>query len=204
MKNANPKFGEYIAKSADFAKPILTHLRQLIHDTCPDVDEIMKWSIPHFDYKGEMMCILAAYGHHCSFTFWKADLMSDQKLRKNVDPKQPLGYMSKLTSLSDLPSDAGLIAYIKEAMALNENGVKLVIKRKTEAPAVIEVPDYFAEKLAANPVAKEIFESKSASFRKDYLVWIIDAKTDATRQKRMEESLEWIAEGKGRFWKYEK
>jgi uncharacterized protein YdeI (YjbR/CyaY-like superfamily) len=204
MKNANPKFDEYIAKSADFAKPILNHLRQLIHDTCPDVEEIMKWSIPHFDYKGEMMCILAAYGHHCSFTFWKADLMSDQKLRKNVDPKQPLGYMSKIASMSDLPSDDQLVAYIKEAMALNENGVKLEAKPKSDKPRVIETPDYFNEKLATNPAAKEIFETKSAAYRKEYLIWITDAKTEATRQKRMEESLEWIAEGKGRFWKYEK
>lgn len=204
MKNANPKFDEYIGKAADFAKPILNHLRQLIHDTCPDVDEIIKWGIPHFDYKGEMMCILAAYGHHCSFTFWKGDLMSDPKLKRNADAKQPNGYMSKITSLADLPPDQELVAYIKEAMVLNENHVKLVIQRKTDKPAVLETPDYFAEKLATNPVAKEIFETKSASFRKDYLIWIIDAKTEATRQKRMEESLEWIAEGKGRFWKYEK
>ena len=89
-------------------------------------------------------------------------------------------------------------------MALNENGVKLEVKPKADKPTVIEIPDYFSEKLAANPAAKEIFETKSASFRKDYLVWITDAKTEATRQKRMEESLEWIAEGKARFWKYEK
>jgi uncharacterized protein YdeI (YjbR/CyaY-like superfamily) len=111
--------------------------------------------------------------------------------------------LGKMTLLSDLPSDKQLVAYIKEAMALNENGVKLA-PRKSEKPKDIAIPNYFAKELAAKPKAKKIFDSKSDSFRKDYLVWITDAKTETTRQKRIEESMEWIAEGKGRFWKYEK
>jgi|SRR6185437_933921 len=203
MKEENPKFEAYIAKCADFAKPVFNHLRRLIHENCPEVEEIIKWGIPHFDYKGQMLCIFAAYKNHCSFTFWKAELMSDPRLKKNAESKQTDGYMGKIASLDELPPDQELVAYIKEAMVLNENGVKL-IKPKAEKTTIITVPDYFSEKLAANPLAKETFESKSPSFRKDYLIWITDAKTEATRQKRMEEALEWIAEGKSRFWKYEK
>jgi uncharacterized protein YdeI (YjbR/CyaY-like superfamily) len=203
MSKLNPQFDEYIAGSADFAKPILTHLRGLIHETCPEVEEIMKWGLPHFDYKGDMMCILAAYKNHCSFSLYKAELMSDEKLIESVKAGQKMGYMDKIKSLSGLPSNETLVAYIKEAMALNENGVKKV-KPVAAAPKIIELPDYFSEKLETNSVAKEIFESKSSSFRKEYLVWITDAKTEATRQKRMEQSLEWIAEGKGRFWQYQK
>lgn len=203
MSKLNPQFDEYIAGSADFAKPILTHLRGLIHEACPDVEEVIKWGIPHFDYKGDMMCILAAYKNHCSFSLYKAELMSDEKLIESVKAGKKMGYMDKIKSLSDLPSNETLVAYIKEAMALNENGVKKV-KPVAAAPKTIEVPDYFSEKLDAHPLAKEIFDSKSPSFRKDYLVWITGAKTDATREKRIEQSLEWIAEGKGRFWQYEK
>jgi uncharacterized protein YdeI (YjbR/CyaY-like superfamily) len=163
----------------------------------------MKWGNPHFDYKGDMMCILAAYTKHCSFSFFKAELMSNPKLKENLKPGQKMGNMDKITSLSDLPEKAVLVAYIKEAMALNEAGIKKT-RQKSETPKVIDVPDYFNEKLATNPLAKEIFESKSQSFRKDYLIWITGAKTEATRQSRMEQSLEWIAEGKGRFWQYEK
>jgi uncharacterized protein YdeI (YjbR/CyaY-like superfamily) len=194
---------EYIAKSPDFAKPILSHWRQLIHHACPEVVEVIKWGIPHFDYKGEMMCILASYKSHCSFSFWKAELLSDPRLKENSKLKATQRYLGKITSLSDLPPDTELIGLIKEAMVLNEQGIKLVVT-KTEKPKLIEVPDYFAEKLALHPKAKEIFESKSPSFRKDYLIWITDAKTEATRQTRIEQSLEWIAEGKGRYWKHEK
>ena len=203
MSKFNPQFDEYIEKTADFAKPIMEYLRQIIHETCPEVEEIIKWGIPHFDYKGDMMCILAGYKNHCSFSLYKAELMSDTKIIESVKAGQKMGYMDKLKSLSDLPAKETLVAYIKEAMVLDENGVKKA-KPVSEKPKVIEVPDYFSEKLATNPLAKEIFESKSSSFRKDYLVWITDAKTEATRQKRIEQSLEWIAEGKGRFWQYEK
>ena len=203
MEQFNKKVDAYIARSEAFARPILEHLRKLIHEACPEVEEVIKWGIPHFDYKGDMMCILAAYKGHCSFSLFKAGLMSDPKLIESVKAGQKMGYMDKIKTLSDLPAKKVLVAYIKEAMTLNEKGVKKT-KPKSEKPKVIEVPDYFTKKLATNPLAKGIFESKSASFRKDYIIWITDAKTDATREKRMEEALEWIAEGKSRFWKYEK
>jgi uncharacterized protein YdeI (YjbR/CyaY-like superfamily) len=199
----NPKVDDYLASSADFAKPIMSHLRKLLHKTCPQVIEEMKWGNPHFDYKGEMMCIFSAYKSHCSFTFWKESLMNDPRLNANPSLPASKRYLGKMTSLSDLPPDRQLVAYIKEAMVLNENGVKLA-PRKSEKPKTLAVPDYFAAELAANPKAKAVFDGKSDSFRKDYLIWITDAKTDATRQKRIEESLAWIVEGKGRFWKYEK
>ena len=203
MSNFNPKVDQYIEKAAEFAKPIMEYLRQIVHDTCPEVIEVIKWGIPHFDYKGDMMCILASYKHHCSFSLYKAELMSDAKLVESVKAGRKMGYMDKLKTIADLPARKVLVSYIREAMVLNEEGSKKV-SPKSATPKVIEVPDYFGEKLATNPKAKEIFETKSASFRKNYLVWISDAKTEATRQKRMEESLAWIAEGKGRFWQYEK
>ena len=203
MSDFNPKVDEYFAKSEEFAIPIMEYLRQIIHDTCPDVVEVMKWGFPHFDYKGDMMCILGSFKKHCSFSLYKAELMVDPKIAESVKAGQKMGYLDKIKSVSDLPEEKVLVAYIKEAMTLNEKGIKKV-KPKTEPKQPIEIPDYFSEKLALNPKAKEIFESQSPSFRKEYLVWIIDAKTDATRQKRIEESLEWITEGKGRFWKYKK
>lgn len=204
MATPNQQVADYIAKSPDFAQPILEHLLQLIHDTCPEVTETVKWGIPHLDYNGEMMCILAAYKQHCSFTFWKSPLMSDPRLRDNASLEASQRFMGKIKSLSHLPPDAELIAFIQEAMVLNEKGIRLkpVKPEKPEASKIMEVPDYFAEKLATNPAAMEIFETKPQSFRNDYLAWITDAKTEATRHARMEQSLEWISEGKRRFWKY--
>ena len=121
----------YIARSADFAKPILNHIRELVHKTCPDVEEKMKWSFPHFDYKGEMMCSMAAFKQHMAFGFWKAALMKDPILKETAKSEVAMGHLGRITSTKDLPPDKTIIAWIKEAMRLNELGIKLTSKTKT-------------------------------------------------------------------------
>ncbi len=123
----NAGVNEYIAKSADFAKPILIHLRNLIHASCPQVQETIKWGCPHFVYKG-MLCNVAAFKHHCAFGFWKAPLMKDADILKENNAKA-LGHSGKIKSLSDLPSDKMIIRMVKEAMKLNEQGIKLPLRK---------------------------------------------------------------------------
>ena len=203
--NYNLAVDAYIANSQDFAKPILEHLRNLIHQNCPDVKEEIKWSLPHFDYKDDYMCVVASYKNHCSFSFLKAELMTDPRLKVSKDLKPIQRYLGKITKIGDLPPDDEFIAMLKEAMQLNEKGIKVKRdKPESDKPKVLDTPDYLLAALAANPKAKEVFESKSNSFRKEYIIWITDAKTDETRQKRISEALEWMAEGKGRFWKHQK
>ncbi len=193
----------YIAKSEGFAQPILKHLRQLVNENCPEVVEAIKWGIPHFDYRGDFMCVMAAYKKHCSFSFIKAELMKDPRLKESKSLKPIQRFMGKISSAEELPSDQEFIKLLKEAMNINEKGIKLST-RESARPKNIETPGYFTEKLKSNPKAEKVFESSSPSFRKNYLTWIIDAKTEVTRNKRIEQSLEWIAEGKDRFWKYKK
>lgn len=199
----NPAVDAYAQKIGDFAKPVLAHLRGLIHATCPGVEEFIKWGNPHFDYKGDVMCIFAAYKQHCSFTFYKDALMGDARLKANAGVPAAKRFLGKLAGVADLPTDRELKSWIKEAMALNEKGLKLPA-RETKTPKEVDVPAAFAEKLQANPKIAKIFEGKSPSFQKEYNVWIGEAKTQATRDKRIDEAIAWIAEGKGRFWKYAK
>lgn len=193
----------YIAKSANFAKPILLHIRQLVHKTCPDVEEKMKWSFPHFDYKGEMMCSMAAFKQHAVFGFWKAALMKDPVLLETAKSDVAMGHLGKLTSLKDLPSDKKMTAWIKEAMQLTDKGIKLPSKPKSAEKKELVVPDYFIKALSKNKKAKQVFENFAYSHKKEYLEWITEAKTEETRNKRMATALEWMAEGKGKNWKYQ-
>ncbi len=203
MATYDSKVSEYIAGAGDFARPVLEYWRSLVHAHCPDVVEAIKWSIPHFDYKGDFMFVMTAYTKHCSFTFLKAPLMSDERLKQSKELKPIQRFMGKITGKEDLPPEEEFIALLKEAIALNEQGIKLPAASTGKA-IVPDIPDYLLERLAANPEAKAIFDSRSNSFRKEYIVWITDAKTEATRQKRMDEAIGWIAEGKGRFWKSKK
>ncbi len=204
MKNYNSKVDDYIAKSADFAKPILNQLRQLIHETCPDVDEDVKYGTPHYSYKGDYLCMMGAFKQHCSFSLYKAELMKDPKIQESVKAGKKFGYMDKLKDVSELPSEKVLVAYLKEALELNANGFAKPKPVKEKSTTELVTPQAFIDALQRNNRANTVFESKSPSFRKNYILWIADAKTDETRNKRIEQSLEWIAEGKDRFWQSKK
>ena len=192
---------EYIANAEDFAKPILTHLRKLVHEACPDVEEKMRWSFPHFDHKG-MMISMASFKNHCAFTFWKQKLMADPE-GVFSEAGEGMGSLGKIGSKKDLPSDKVLKAYINEAVRLNDEGVKLPTAKKTPKKEAA-VPDDLAASLKKNKKAQKAFDDFSPSHRREYIEWITEAKREATREKRLAQTIEWLAEGKPRNWKYEK
>lgn len=192
----------YIDKSEAFAKPILQHLRKVIHQGCPEAVETVKWSFPHFEYKGSILCSMAAFKQHCAFGFWLAAQMKDIDGILNTNEKTAMGNLGQLKSISDLPSDKTILAYIKQAMVLIDSGAKL--KKKPAVSTPITTPDYFAAALAKNKKANANFDAFPLSHKKEYIMWITEAKTEATREKRIATAIEWIAEGKGRNWKYER
>ena len=198
MVNHDPRIDAYIAKSAEFARPILEHLRERVYAACPEVEEGIKWGMPFFSYKAAPMCMMAAFKQHCSFGFW---------LSKEVtggSDEDGMGQFGKLASLQDLPSDKQLATYLKKAMALNEAGVKKA-RPKAAAKPVPTLPDDLATLLAQkkHAAARKTYEGFGPGAQREYVDWIVEAKTDATRQKRLATTLEWLVEGKKRNWKYE-
>lgn len=141
---------DYIHNAADFAKPILSHIRKLVHKTCPEVEEKMKWSFPHFDYKNQMMGSMAAFKQHAVFGFWKASLMKNPILVENAKSEVAMGHLGRLTSKQDLPSDKIITAWIKEALHLNDLGIKLPKKIKSPTQKELLVPDDFLVLLRKN------------------------------------------------------
>lgn len=197
MANRDPRVDAYIAKSADFARPILEHIRAVVHAACPEVEESLKWSHPHFGYKGGMMCSMAAFKQYCSFGFWH---------RKDVvgaAAEKGMGQFGKITSIKELPGKRELTAYVRKAMVLNDTGVKTPRPKSAPKPPP-KPPADFAPLLKKHAAARKTYESFSPSAQREYVDWITEAKTDATRQKRIATALEWLAEGKHRNWKYMK
>ncbi|MFC3160258.1 Uncharacterized conserved protein YdeI, YjbR/CyaY-like superfamily, DUF1801 family [Chryseobacterium arachidis] len=202
MEKHNSKVDEYIEKSQDFAKPILTYLRETIHEACPEAEEAIKWKFPTFMYKGKILCSTVSFKQYCSMGFWLHDEMTTLKNLKTDVEKTNMFSLGKITKIEDLPSQTQLKKMIFEAMELTDMGVTL--KKAAPSKTEIEIPDEFQNILQQNKKALEIFEAKSPSFRKEYITWVIDAKTEGTRNKRIQQAVEWISEGKGRNWKYEK
>lgn len=198
MGQRSPRIDAYIARQADFARPILTRLRDLVHETCPEVEEKIKWGMPSFEYHG-ILCSMAAFKAHATFGFWKHDLVigADEKSR------QAMGSFGRLTSVEQLPAKRRFVAWMRRAMKLNEDGVKTP-REKSTARKPIPAPAAFKAALAASPKARATFDAFPPSCKREYLEWITGAKRDETRDRRIKTAIEWLAQGKRRNWKYER
>ena len=198
MGARHPRVDEYIANAAGFARPILSMIRDTVHASCPDVEETIKWSFPHFVYKG-VLCSMAAFTQHAAFGFWKGRLVLGRP--KNA---RAMGQFGRLAKVSDLPSKKLLAGYIKKAAALNDQGVKAPRAPKRAAPRLLKVPADLAAALKKNAKAQAGFDALSPSHRREYIAWITEAKSDDTRARRLAQAIAWMADGKSRNWKYER
>jgi uncharacterized protein YdeI (YjbR/CyaY-like superfamily) len=201
MGKKDPRVDAYIAKSAEFARPILKHIRKVVHAALPAVEEELKWGAPHFMYKG-MLCGMAAFKQHCSFGFWRAKELAQDHKEVGKDGKPGMGQFGNLKSVSDLPSQKVLTKLVKAAAALNDAGTKAPRTAKSKRPAP-KMPADFLAALKKHKKAHATFAAFSPSHQREYIEWITEAKRDETRNRRIATALEWIAEGKSRNWKYE-
>lgn len=191
---------EYLAKAKPFAQIILSHIRALVHEACPEVQETIKWSFPHFEYKGTL-CAMAAFKEHCTFGFWKEQIMKDPYGAFHRADSAAMGHFGRIAKIEDLPADEILLAYIKEAIELNEKGIKL--PKKISIKKELSIPDFFMDEIKKNKEAVAVFQNFSTSKQKEYVEWVTEAKQDITRQKRLATTILWLSEGKSRNWKYQ-
>jgi len=199
MGTHDSRVDAYIARAAEFAQPILTHLRAQVHAACPNATETIKWGFPHFEYKG-VLCSMASFKAHCAFGFWHADMRA--KAGATTGGDAAMGQFGRITQLADLPKDAALKALIRMAAELNESGVKTPRVASPKPKAPLEVPADLALALRSNRAAQANFDAMSPSHRREYIEWLVDAKRDETRGKRLATAIEWIGEGKSKEWKY--
>jgi uncharacterized protein YdeI (YjbR/CyaY-like superfamily) len=200
MGKRNPQVDAYIEKAAPFAKPILKKLRTLFHKASPLLEEKIKWGVPSFEYKG-LVGGFSAHKQHVNWLFWKAQLLKDPKKTMGITDKGAMGG-AKVMSVDDLPGDEVFIDLVRQAVELNAQGAKLPPRPRTTRPQ-IKSPKPFILALSTEPKAKAFFETLAPSCRREYLEWITEAKRDETRDKRIAQAVEWLAEGKKRNWKYE-
>ena len=198
--NSDPRIDAYIEKAQPFAKPILIHLRKLVHQASPDITETIKWGAPFFEYKG-LIGGMAAFKQHCAFNFMKRQLMKDVDIfdSNNRDAK---GHLGKITSLEDLPDYEVMIGYIKEAVQLNEEEKR--VDKKAAGKKETAIPEEVKAAFQLDKKASDFFDMLPPSHKKEYIVWITEAKTEPTRNKRLATMMEWLAEGKRRDWQSKK
>lgn len=191
----------YIAESAPFARPILRHLRKLIHQGCPAADESIKWNHASFSYKGKLFAGLGSFKAHVTCGFWHQDM---EKILQSAGLRtsDAAGLLGRLTSLEDLPDDRTMLRFIKTAVALQDSGKPS--RPSAKAKPALPLPPALAEALRRNARATAQWEKFPPSAKRDYIDWINDAKREETREQRFLTTIEWVGEGKRRHWKYEK
>ena len=191
----DPRVDAYIAKAQPFAQPILTHLRELVHEHAPGAQETLKWGVPHFVLHGQNLAGMAAFKGHATFGFWR-----DEEVTGSPRDTEAMGSMGRLASLADLPSDRQMAVYIAKAATLCAEG-----KPKRAAPkpkAALDLPDDLGAALKVNTAAQGHWDAFSPGKRRDYIEWVLEAKREETRVKRIETIVAQVAEGKDRNWKY--
>ncbi|MEA3002239.1 MAG: hypothetical protein QOH81_1027 [Sphingomonadales bacterium] len=194
----DPRVDAYIARQAGFARPILDHLRAAIHAACPETVETLKWGMPSFLHKGKILAGMAAFKAHATFGFWR----SGEILGETGGERDAMGQFGRLTSIADLPPPDALDGLIRKAMAVIDSGPAPVKAKKPPKPE-LPAPDDLRAALDAAPKAAAIFDGFPPSCRREYVEWVTEAKRPETRAKRVAQTVEWLAEGKRRNWKYE-
>jgi uncharacterized protein YdeI (YjbR/CyaY-like superfamily) len=192
----DPRIDAYIDRQADFARPILRHLRDVVHAACPDCEETLKWSMPTFMYKGKILAGFAAFKAHATFGYW-----NDSMLNEDSKNRSAMGQFGRLASLDDLPDRTTLIDLTRQSMALIDSGAKP--PRATAKKAPFTVPQDLRAAIDAAPAAAATWAGFPPSCQREYVEWVTEAKRDETRAKRLALTIEWLAEGKRRNWKYE-
>ncbi|HXD15649.1 MAG TPA: YdeI/OmpD-associated family protein [Vicinamibacterales bacterium] len=197
MPTKDPRVDAYIAKSADFAKPILTRIRAAVHKGLPAATETIKWGVPAYVDDRGIVCMTAAFKRHCAWVFWTG------RKPASVDVKA----VRRITAAGELPGSRDLVAAVKEAAAPGTAGAKKAAKKapkKRPAARPVKVPAYFMRALRKNTPALATFTAFPPSHKREYVEWVDSAKTDETRERRLSTAIPWIAAGKSRNWKYER
>lgn len=201
----DPRIDAFIAAAAPFAQPILRHLRALVHAAVPDLDEAVKWGMPHFIYKGKNLAGMAAFKAHCAFIIHGDGRQGDGQ-QGDGQQGDALGQFGKITALGDLPPDAELAEKLRGGCArIDAAGTALKPRAATpgEPRAELAMPDDLAAALAQHPAAAATLDGFAPSHRREYLEWITEARRPATRASRIAQAVEWLGEGKKRNWKYQ-
>ena len=157
--------------------------------------EALKWGKPCFAFQEKNVVIVIPLKESCAFSFFKGVLLKDPKhiLERIGDHTQSARWI-KFTSFREIAAlRSTLRDYIYEAIALEESGSKVELKKPSEYP----IPEELQSKLNDNAGLRAAFEALSPGRRKSYIFHVSSAKQPKTRSARIEKCVPMILSGRG-------
>ncbi|PIQ20771.1 MAG: hypothetical protein COW65_13070 [Cytophagales bacterium CG18_big_fil_WC_8_21_14_2_50_42_9] len=180
LTQASLKVDAYLAQMPPFAQVICLKLRTLILQSDPDIKENWKWSAPVYEENG-LICAYSAFKQHVRLSFFQGAYLADAAKILTEGENNATIRSIKFSDVSQI-DEALLQQYIREAAQLTPAPTK-------KATRELVIPLDFAQALEQNEPANEAFKNLSYTNRKEYVVWLEQAKKPETRVRRLQQAL---------------
>ncbi|MCB0792148.1 MAG: DUF1801 domain-containing protein [Flavobacteriales bacterium] len=196
------RINSHIAEQDEWKRRLMVRLRQLIHQVDPGIEETWRWNGPHFDRNGIMLG-MSAHKTCVSIWFHKGALLKDpRRLFEPLEKDEAKGMRVYKLKESDAIDEKAFTELVKQAVKLNEDGVKL--SEAKPARKTLVVPPELESVLKKDQHAMTNWEGFSYSKKKDYIEWVTDAKREETRKRRIAQAFQLIRDGLALNERYEK
>ena len=160
-----------------------------------DLTEALKWGKPCFTFQKKNVAIIIPLKESCAFSFFKGALLKDPKhILERIGNHTQAARWIKFTSFKEIaPLRSTLTDYIYEAIALEESGKKVALKKSSE----YAIPEELQTRLDDNAVLRAAFEALTPGRRKSYIFHISSAKQAKTKEARADKCVPMILSGRG-------
>jgi uncharacterized protein YdeI (YjbR/CyaY-like superfamily) len=158
------------------------------------MQEECKWGKPTYTMDGKNIVILQGFKEYFALGFFQGALLKDPEKALVQLGQVQAGRVMKFTRATDIRAKAATIkAYVREAIAVAESGLRMEKKKTADLP----VPEELTDRLRRDPRLKRAFEALTPGRQRSYLYHFAAAKQSATRVARIEKAMPAIFEGRG-------
>ena len=167
-------------------------LREIILST--GLTEEIKWGSPAYTCEGKLVLSIGGFKNFFTMWFHQGVFLSDPAhVLVNAGEGRTRGLRQwRFTSLAEI-KPALVKKYIKEAIANAKAGKEIRPERK----AAIETPEELATAFKKDKALKAAFNQLTPGRQREYLEYVGEAKTEATRLRRVEKVVPMILRGVG-------
>lgn len=185
-----------IAEMEPFAQIICKKLRKLILSADTAIIEDWKWG-PNY-YLDGMVCGFWGFKKHVTLTFFQGALLKDKKKVLLENPGNVHNRHMKFTDVKEV-NEKLIMEYLFEAIDNNRKGHKILETKEK----IVDVPED-VQKAFKKAKVLAYFEGLAFTHRKEYVMWISDAKKEETRRKRITQAIEKLNQKQSLNDKYKK
>ena len=157
--------------------------------------EELKWSKPCFTFNKKNVAVVIPLRDSCALAFFKGALLKDPKiLLTRAGEHTQAGRWIKFTSVKEITALRSTLSdYLYEAIALEESGKKVPMKKPEDFPVAEELQAL----LKKDARLARAFDSFTPGRRKSYSFHIASAKQAKTRADRAAKCVPMILSGRG-------